>query len=181
MDKSKGENWEPLDIDVAFFANIPRENYKKTNRNLPNDSKKNTDNLKESKAILKEPIEETFKGFSKVCNDLYKELSYEDAVDISLIHHHSPDTVQVSALFTNHTPNISSLLYATKEAFERRVIVLGETTMRGGGNVAVFDGRHVQLHRQNLSERVLSLYITNKRLKIVTGVQEVDVFFISNS
>lgn len=113
---------------------------------------------------------------------VYTVLSLYSGVDILLSHHHSSDTMCVSALFVEKVPEGGLLGKITNKIEDlnmnecRHFFVLGETTVRGGRDISLFDGRHVEKYRNEFHKKIYD-YNNLPCIRILTGISEIDHFF----
>ena len=147
----------PLHIDTAYFAFLPYDpNY-------------------------------CLEKFAEECDGVQRYLSKHKGVDIYLNHHFSLNNLHASALFIDKAPNLvvtHDIRTHCEHVFSNEVlcqqaISLGETTIRGGGGISLFEGAHLfHFHGRAINPKwwmVSSIEIFPVR--IITGVQEIDVFF----
>ena len=121
---------------------------------------------------------------------IWNKLHYSGGQEIVLKNLQSRENMLISVFYQHQSPPVilireiielqSTFINNSRWIFDRlslNYIVLGETTMVGSDDFAMFNGRHVELFLDKLSYKFLPRGYNPKLLKILTGIREIDVFF----
>ena len=121
--------------------------------------------------------------FVDTIQDIYDIFAKPEGIDTCISHHSSPGKIFVSALFVSQTPSaddvIKKMTFKQEDKGDkyRQYIVLGETSMRGRGDISLFDGVHVSKYHSQYTRTEIEWLLTNTDIKIFTKIEKIDYFY----